>query len=82
MIPCIYNLVSIPTLFERHIEGLAGIFYFYFTYFLSFNFHLYKQNNPEYFFIYYVQLQFINYVFINLTFHSSKENRRSLPSSI
>lgn len=33
MIPCIYNLVSILTLFEIHIEGLTGIFYFYFTYF-------------------------------------------------
>lgn len=36
MIPCINNLFSIPTLIERHIEGLAGIFYFYFTYFFVF----------------------------------------------
>lgn len=40
MIPCINNLYSIPKLFERHIEGLAGIFYFYFTYFFVFNFPL------------------------------------------
>jgi hypothetical protein len=70
MVPCLKNLYPLSKLIERHIEGLEGIFYFYFAYFCIFELQC-KPSNYYKFFIYILspftiyQLCFHGYNFSN-----------------